>query len=79
MREAFFSTYVGSDPSVAEQFQRLAEILTGEIEIPLHYREPDRPRIGRIVVADGTEWDPISAGVPRIVWYNGTAWKALDA
>jgi hypothetical protein len=74
---AYHVTYTGEDKSAREQFINLAGILTGEIIIPLHYAEPARPRIGRMVVADGTEWDPISAGAPAIVWYNGTAWAAV--
>lgn len=80
MAEKYVNSYTGEDLSAAEQFRNLAEALSDdEIVIPQHFAEPTRPRIGRIVVADGTRWDPLSVGVPRIVWYNGTAWVALDA
>jgi hypothetical protein len=75
----FFSTYTGQDESARTQFSRLSEVLTGELVVPLHNVAPTRPRIGRVVVADGVNWDPLTAGVPRLVWFNGTAWVALNA
>lgn len=77
--KSFQSYYNGEDASAHSMFLLLSEILDGELVLDVHNAEPERPRIGRVVVADGSDWDPISAGVPRIVWYNGTAWKALDA
>lgn len=79
MIEQYSNTYTGDDGSAAEQFRRLSEVLGGELLVPVHYAAPARPRTGRLVVADGTEWDPLSAGVPRLVWYNGTTWVALNA
>lgn len=75
----YVNTYSGKDESAAEQFQLLSALLTGELLVPVHNAEPARPRMGRVVVADGTNWNPIAAGVPRLVWYNGTAWVALNA
>lgn len=77
--QKYESTYAGEDQQAGDQFLHLAEILTGELLLTELHAEPAHPRFGRIVGSDGTDWDPISAGVPRIVWYNGAAWKALDA
>jgi hypothetical protein len=79
MKEGYVHTYNGEDHSARAQFQRLSEILTGEAFAPVHNAAPKKPRIGRIVVSDGVHWNPIAAGVPRLVWWNGTAWKALNA
>jgi hypothetical protein len=73
------STYAGEDQSAAQEFSNLSQVLTGEIVVPNVNVEPERPRYGRVVVADGTDWDPLTAGVPRLVWFNGTSWVALDA
>lgn len=71
--------YAGQDSAAATEFRHLSEVLTGEIEAPVHNVAPKKPRVGRIVVADGVNWDPLTAGVPRLVWFNGTTWKALNA
>ena len=75
----YASTYNGQDSSAEEQFRLLTEALTGQLVVPVHYSAPLRPRQGRIVVADGVSWNPIAAGVPRLVWFNGTTWVALNA
>lgn len=38
-------------------------------------REPERPRRGQLVYADGTEWDPGSG--EGVYAYNGTVWVPL--
>lgn len=75
----FVNTYSGEDASAADQFGRLQEILGGQTDIPVHNAAPAKPRIGRVVVADGTNWDPLTVGVPRLVWFNGNNWVALNA
>ena len=79
MAAAFTSNYSGDDQSAAQMFLLLQAIINGQVDVPVHRAEPAKPRLGRMVVADGTDWDPLSAGVPRLVWYNGSAWVALDA
>jgi hypothetical protein len=34
-------------------------------------------RAGLLAYADGTNWDPVSAGAPSFVMYNGAAWASL--
>ena len=77
--QAFTTTYQGTDQSAAEQFLALQAVLGGQLDVPVHTAAPAKPRQGRIVVSDGTSWNPIGAGVPRLVWYNGTNWVALNA
>jgi hypothetical protein len=62
-----------------EYLQReLAEIsyaFTGVTEgraVPVMYVEPQKPREGMVVYADGTEWDPGSGAGQYL--YNGSAW-----
>ena len=76
--EGYLSTYIGEDMSAHEQFQRISEILTGDLRLDLLNAEPARPRQGEIKLADGTNWDPVGVGVPAIVWYNGSAWELLN-
>ena len=42
--------------------------------VPLHV-EPYRPRVGSLVYADGTDWDPGSG--EGVYVYTGSAWVAL--
>ena len=42
--------------------------------VPLH-KEPLRPRIGLIVYADGTDWDP--SGGEGLYVYDGSTWNKL--
>jgi hypothetical protein len=41
---------------------------------PAHV-EPDKPRAGLIVYADGTDWDPGSGA--GLYYYNGSAWVLI--
>jgi hypothetical protein len=45
--------------------------------IDTSYAAPPRPREGDIRLADGTHWDPVSAGAPRFVGYRDGAWAEL--
>lgn len=49
----------------------------GQTEVKLAERnsEPDRPRAGMIVLADGTNWDP-GSGQGVYAYYNGS-WNKL--
>lgn len=53
--------------------------LTASFFYPL-IAEPDNKRIGMMVLADRTNWDPCSVGSggAYFAWYNGTAWKRID-
>ena len=38
---------------------------------------PATPLTGMLAYSDGVNWDPVSAGAPRYVRYDGAAWAAL--
>ena len=77
---SYVNSYNGDDVSAAKQFEFIAQALSAlQLKAPEYHKEPTRPRTGRIVVADGVDWNPIAAGVPRLVWFNGTTWVALNA
>lgn len=62
---------------VVGEFQRLVKTINGNTEIDLSPigREPEKPREGMIVSANGTDWDP-GAGVGAYQ-YIGGAWVKL--
>lgn len=43
--------------------------------------EPSTPSQGMVCLADRANWDPLSkgSGGPYFVWFNGTAWAAIDS
>jgi hypothetical protein len=58
---------------VQEELQAVARAMAEQTEVqfaPLG-REPDKPRDGLVVHADGVNWDPGSGEGPY-VWYNST-------
>lgn len=62
---------------VEEELKKIAVSMSEHIAIDLRpvYREPERPRDGMIVFADGTSWDPGSgAGAYE---RRGGAWVKL--
>jgi len=77
----YFPNYTGKDESTRQEFNRLAESLNDMpvIVVPVLNVEPEKPRIGWLTIADGIDWNPIGAGAPRLVWFNGISWVALDA
>jgi hypothetical protein len=42
---------------------------------------PGSPTQGQVCLADRTNWDPLGkgSGGPYFVWYNGSAWVAIDS
>jgi hypothetical protein len=62
---------------IMEEFGRLAQDLQEMIAVELRpvNREPERPREGMVVYADGTNWDP-GAGKGAYE-YRGAAWFKL--
>lgn len=44
-----------------------------EVRLSVRYVEPDRPRPGQVVYADGTEWDP-GAGEGLYYWDLTGTW-----
>ena len=61
-----------------EELQNIAGELAagaGAILLPELNVEPDKPRKGMIVLADGTNWDPGSGA--GFYGYDGTSWNIL--
>lgn len=76
------SVFIGNTPEefqdwVQEELKRLAKELVETIALDLRpvYREPNKPREGMIVYADGTKWNP-GAGKGSYE-YRGVAWFKL--
>lgn len=59
--------------NIENEFNRIA----GGFAFTLLKAEPPKPRLGQIVLADGVNWDPLTAGAPRLVVFNGSAWVAV--
>lgn len=60
-----------------EEFQKISNAVSllsdGHLEpMPL---PPSKPRLGDFRLSDGVNWDPLALGVPKMVWYDGTAWQ----
>jgi len=70
----YVSDYSGPDHSAAEQFRKLEKINTDETVISTYHIEPAKPRLGRAAIADGVDWNPVAAGAPKPVWFNGATW-----
>lgn len=76
-------TLVGEEArSVATWIQRVLEVIIlrinspSEIRLEARHAEPDRPRHGMIVYADGTNWNPGSG--EGIYYYKSTdVWTLL--
>ena len=49
------------------------------IQVEARHVEPEKPRDGMIVLADGTDWNPGGGGEGFYVYYNATWTKLLDA
>lgn len=62
---------------VEDEFERLSKSLneTTALELRPVFREPDSPREGMIVFADGTGWNP--GGGKGVYTYSGGAWVKL--
>ena len=56
----YVPNYVGDDPSAAEEFQAIAEVIEALAQrvLPKLHAEPSKPRDGMLVYADGTDWNP---------------------
>lgn len=62
---------------VRAELEKVARELQQPAQLPLKvlHTEPDRPREGVVVCADGAEWDPGSGG--GFYGYFGGAWTFL--
>lgn len=76
------SNFIGSTPEEFQKWtqlelERLSRSLQETIALDLRpvHREPDKPREGMIVYADGTDWNP-GAGKGSYE-YQGAAWVKL--
>lgn len=62
-----------------EQFRYISEALqeVENIQLKQLNAPPDRPRDGLIVLADGTNWEPVVAGGEGYYGYYAAAWHKL--
>jgi hypothetical protein len=75
---SYTPTYAGDDINAANEFARLAQALNGDrLQLQVWHSEPPLPRLGDVVVADGTDWDPTLNAAPTVVWFNGSAWARV--
>lgn len=64
-----------------EELERVAILITALANGGLlneYNAEPDKPRNGMLVIADGTNWNP-GAGGRGVYWYDesGSSWNKL--
>ena len=75
----YVNTYQGKDFSASHQFRLLAEVISqlDEIPVPTLNQEPARPRDGMVVIADGSDWDPLLTGAETLVVRIGGVWLEI--
>lgn len=66
---------------VQAELQKIAAMFEQLEPTPVVYRaEPRAPRIGRMVIADGTDWNPVGgSAVPKLIVWSGSAWIEIKA
>jgi len=66
-----------------QQFQKLAnlhaEFETDSVLFTEIHAAPDKPSLGVIYLADGSDWDPLAVGGadPYFVWHDGAGYHGL--
>lgn len=62
---------------IRDELEAIAQeiVETDVLDLRTTHREPERPREGMIICADGTDWDPGDGGGPYI--YFGAAWVPM--
>ena len=75
----YFQSTPGLDPKVQAELRRISEILATANQMPVLHKEPIRLIDGLTAICDGSDWDPLSDGVKRPVWYDQDAglWKTF--
>lgn len=63
------------DPEVNREFQRVAEAFVSIHQFPVLHAAPTKPRVGLVVYADGSDWNP-GSGEGLYVYKSG-GWTAL--
>ena len=71
---AMFALYDYLEQELQDISRQFAE--TRELDLRQSYREPDRPREGMVVYADGSSWNPGRG--EGIYFYDGAAWRWLS-
>ena len=64
----YVPTRTDLDPGILEELESISEAfnhLKNGYMLVRHV-PPTRPRVGQLVVADGTDWDPLSTGVLQL-------------
>lgn len=62
-------------PVLQRELQRIAEALASVHQLEVFHVEPERPTVGAIYYADGSNWDPGSGEGPYI--RTSAGWKFL--
>lgn len=67
------------DPAVERELRRISEAFETVNRLPVLHTAPLKPRDGDVVICDGTDWDPLSDGTKRPLWYDADVpeWKAF--
>lgn len=69
------------DPEVLRELQSISRAFTELLSqrLAVTHVEPLRPRDGVVAICDGSDWDPLSDGIKRPVWFDEAAgvWKAF--
>ena len=70
------------DEAVLRELYRIAEVLAtlllGNLEV--RATPPEKPGDGDSAICDGVNWNPLSDGIKRPVWYNASnqTWNRFD-
>lgn len=65
------------DPELWREFQRIAEAFKVVHQHPVLRAEPSKPRVGMVVYADGTDWNPDASSGEGLYVYKSTGWEKL--
>ncbi len=70
------------DPAVMQELMQISRAIS-ELSASIYspsYAAPDSPKFGMLLLADGTNWDPLTTtrNQEYFVWYDGANWRALN-
>jgi hypothetical protein len=73
--------YLDAQQVLKKVFDATNNALRVQMKLPEYTAAPSSPEKGDVVLADRATWDPLTKGSGGAypVWYNGTAWVALDS
>jgi len=71
-----------TDITVLTEFQKISVLLQQIVAEKLSVLAvaPTKPRDGDVVICDGVNWNPLSDGIKRPIWFDQstTSWKKFD-